>query len=67
MAQAPLKLADAPDVLTAREAARVLRIGRNKVYDLVSTGELFARRSEGRVIIPKRSVEKYLGLIEEAS
>ena len=67
MAQAPLKLIDAPDVLTAVEAARVLRIGRNKVYDLINTGEIFVRRSEGRIIIPKRSVEKYLGLIEEAS
>lgn len=67
MAQAPLNLAEAPDVLTALEAARVLRIGRNKVYDLVHSGQIYARFAEGRIIIPKRSVEKYLGLIEEAS
>lgn len=34
----PLSWSDAPDVLTVDEAARVLRLGRNGMYEMIRTG-----------------------------
>lgn len=65
----PLRLADAPDVLTAVEVARVLRCDRDTVYDLIHTHQIKTKRYGRRIIIPKRSVEAYLTIVatEEAS
>ena len=58
---APLDLADAsasalatlPEVLTAREAAAILRVGRNQLYQAVALGELGAVRIGRSIRIPK--------------
>jgi len=61
---APLDLADAsasalatlPEVLTAREAAAILRVGRNQLYQAVARGELGAVRIGRSIRIPKHAL-----------
>ena len=49
-----------PDVLTAEEAADVLRVGYNALYRLLSSGKLKAYKN-GRVWrIPKESINEYI-------
>jgi excisionase family DNA binding protein len=55
-----LSLAEAPDVLTVAEVARLLRIGRNTAYELVRNGDLYAARIGNCLRIPKLSIERYL-------
>jgi excisionase family DNA binding protein len=45
-----------PEVLTAREAAAILRIGRNQLYQAVARGELDAIRIGRSIRIPKRAL-----------
>jgi len=60
----PLDLADSstsalatlPEVLTAREAAAILRVGRNQLYQAVARGELGAVRIGRSIRIPKRAL-----------
>jgi excisionase family DNA binding protein len=53
---------DLPDVLTVEEVGRYLGIGRNSAYELAN-GELGAVRiGSRRMIVPKTSLGKYLGL-----
>ena len=48
------------DVVTAEEAADMLRIGMNRVYVLLKSGELKAYR-EGRVWrISRKAIEEYV-------
>ena len=69
---APLDLADSstsalatlPEVLTAREAAAILRIGRNQLYQAVGRGELGAVRIGRSIRIPKQAL---LALLTAAS
>jgi excisionase family DNA binding protein len=42
-----------PEVLTAREAAAVLRVGRNQLYQAVARGEIRAVRIGRTIRIPK--------------
>jgi excisionase family DNA binding protein len=61
---APIDLADPstnamatlPEVLTAREAAAILRVGRNQLYQAVSRGELGAVRIGRSIRIPKQAL-----------
>jgi excisionase family DNA binding protein len=61
---APLDLADAstrvlatlPEVLTAREAGAILRVGRNQLYQAVARGELGAARIGRSIRIPKQAL-----------
>ena len=60
---APLDLAGStsalallPDVLTAREAAAILRVGRNQLYQAVARGELGAVRIGRSIRIPKHAL-----------
>ena len=46
-------LRDEPEVLTILDAARILRIGRNKAYKLVSNGNLSSIKIGGKIIVPK--------------
>lgn len=55
-----MTLAEAPDVLTVRELAGVLRIGRNQAYALVSSGQIWSRRIGGSIRVPKAAVERFL-------
>jgi excisionase family DNA binding protein len=57
-----MSLNDAPDVLTVPEAAAILRIGRNRAYELVRSGELRSVRFGNRTIrIPKPVLVEFLG------
>jgi excisionase family DNA binding protein len=49
-------LATQPEVLTAREAAAILRVGRNQLYQAVSRGELGAVRIGRSIRIPKQAL-----------
>lgn len=48
------------DLLTAEEACEALKIGKNALYELLTTGALKAYRN-GRVWrIPRQAVEEYI-------
>jgi excisionase family DNA binding protein len=49
-------LATLPEVLTAREAAAILRVGRNQLYQAVGRGELSAVRIGRSIRIPKQAL-----------
>jgi excisionase family DNA binding protein len=49
-------LATLPEVLTAREAAAILRVGRNQLYQAVARGELGAVRIGRSIRIPKQAL-----------
>jgi excisionase family DNA binding protein len=53
-------LADAPDALTVPEVARLLRVGRNQAYALVSSGLLRGCRVGHGIRVPKLAVERFL-------
>lgn len=48
------------DVLTPRELKDILRIGFNKVYDLIKNGDIKSLRVGNKIIIPKSAVLEYL-------
>ena len=49
-------LATLPEVLTAREAAAILRVGRNQLYQAVERGELGAVRIGRSIRIPRQAL-----------
>jgi excisionase family DNA binding protein len=49
-------LAMLPEVLTAREAAAILRVGRNQLYQAVARGELGAIRIGRSIRIPRHAL-----------
>lgn len=53
-------LKDEPDVLTVVEAAKILRIGKNKAYNLVNDGRLSSIKVGGKTIIPKMCLVSFL-------
>ena len=57
-------LATLPEVLTIREAAAILRIGRNQLYQAVGRGEVGAVRIGRSIRIPKQAL---LDLLAAAS
>jgi len=57
-------LAMLPEMLTAREAAAILRVGRNQLYQAVTRGELGAVRIGRSIRIPKHAL---LDLLAAAS
>jgi excisionase family DNA binding protein len=57
-------LATLPEVLTAREAAAILRVGRNQLYQAVARGQLGAVRIGRSIRIPKQAL---LDLLASAS
>lgn len=50
----------APDFLTTRELADLLRIKERKVYDLASSGEVPCVRAVGKLLFPRAEVEAWL-------
>lgn len=48
------------DVLTTKELKEVLRIGFNKVYELLKNGKIKSLRVGNKIIIPKSAVLEYL-------
>jgi excisionase family DNA binding protein len=53
-------LATPPEVLTAREAAAILRVGRNQLYQAVARGQLDAVRIGRSIRIPKQALLELL-------
>ena len=49
-------LATLPEVITVREAAAILRVGRNQLYQTVARGELGAVRIGRSIRIPKHAL-----------
>ena len=45
-----------PEVLTVREAAAILRVGRNQLYQAIARGELGAVRIGRSIRIPKQAL-----------
>ncbi len=48
------------DIITIDELCEMLRIGRNKAYELLRNGEIKAFRSGRLWIISKQAVEEYV-------
>lgn len=53
-------LKDEPEVLTVVEAVNILRIGKNKAYNLVNDGRLSSIKVGGKTIIPKMCLASFL-------
>ena len=49
-----------PDVLNTDEAAEILRVGFNTLYDLLQSGKLKAYRNGRLWRIPKKSIIEYI-------
>lgn len=49
-----------PEILTVVEAARLLRIGKHKTYELVKTGKLGSMKIGGRSLVPKLRLIQFL-------
>jgi excisionase family DNA binding protein len=50
-------------LLTPREAASVLGIGRTKLYELIASGRLFSLRIDGCRRIPRASVDAFVAAL----
>lgn len=53
-------LKDYDDVMTVKEVCEVLKLGKNKVYELLQKGEISSRRVGRNYLIPKKSVIDFL-------
>ncbi len=49
-----------PDVVTPEDIQKMLRIGRNSVYDLLKQGKIKSLRVGKKYLIPKTSVINFL-------
>lgn len=56
-------LADAPEILRARELARYLRVSPNKVYEMLESAKIPAVRYGRNWIIPTHAVIRWLETI----
>lgn len=46
--------------MTVLEAAKVLRLGKNKTYDLINSGRLSSIKVGGKTIVPKMCIVSFL-------
>ena len=53
-------LKEQPEVLTVAEVSKILRLGKNKTYDLVNTGRLSSIKVRGKIIVPKTCLITFL-------
>lgn len=51
------------DVVSAEELCRILRLGKNSVYDLLKKGKIKNLRVGKKYIIPKKSVIEFLDIV----
>ena len=51
---------DDPEVLTVPEAAKLLRTGKNKAYELVREGRLRTVKVGGKILVPKLRLIEFL-------
>ncbi|WP_086852242.1 helix-turn-helix domain-containing protein [Amycolatopsis kentuckyensis] len=56
-----------PLLVRVEEAARLLSIGRTRVYDLVRTGELPSVKIFGSRRIPRASIDRYVTTLMQES
>jgi excisionase family DNA binding protein len=54
-----------PAMLTVRETMNYSRLGRNKIFDMLKTGELPRTKVGGKTLISKSALDKLLGLDTE--
>jgi excisionase family DNA binding protein len=59
-------LAEAPDVLTVVECARLARTGPKPIYRAIASGELYGRRIGKQIRVPKRAFIAWLEGVESA-
>ena len=59
-ANRPQALAEAPDVLTVDECARLARVGPKPIYRAIARGELYGRRIGKHLRVPKRAFIAWL-------
>lgn len=55
-----LTLQNAPDILTVPEAAKLLRVGISKLYELVREDDLPAIRTGRSIGIPRAAISKFI-------
>jgi excisionase family DNA binding protein len=53
-------LAEAPDVLTVEECAKLARTGPKPIYRAIANGELYGRRIGKQIRVPKRAFVAWL-------
>jgi excisionase family DNA binding protein len=64
---APARIDQLPLMLTVREVAQILRIGRNEAYAAVADGSLPSVRIGRSIRIPRNSLGTLLGAARDAS
>jgi excisionase family DNA binding protein len=52
-----------PDVLTVKETAAVLRLGKNKTYELINNGTIPHIKLGRKVLVPKKKVLELLEVL----
>jgi excisionase family DNA binding protein len=62
-----IQLADLPDVMTVVEAARLLRLGRNGVYEAIHRKEIPSIKIGRKILIPKAALVRMLADAGEAT
>ena len=55
-----LQFENYPDIVTPDDIQKMLRIGRNSVYDLLKQGKIKSLRVGKKYLIPKTSVINFL-------
>lgn len=53
-------LKDEPEILTVLEIAKILRIGKNSVYELIKSGKLCSIQVGRKIIVPKACLIDFL-------
>lgn len=51
---------DTTELLRVKEVAKILHIGKNKTYSLVSKGVISGFKSESTWLVPRKSVDEYI-------
>ncbi|WP_066058307.1 helix-turn-helix domain-containing protein [Robertmurraya korlensis] len=55
-----MRYEDLKDVLSVKDIMKYLGISRTKAYELVHSGEFYTVQVGTRILIPKRSIQKWL-------
>ena len=53
-------LKDEPEILTVLEIAKILRIGKNSVYELIKSGKICSIHVGRKIIVPKACLIDFL-------
>lgn len=49
-----------PELLTAQEARKLLRLGKNAIYDLAKQRKLEYVKIGGKILFPREAIEKFI-------